>query len=299
MNKLRAGAFAILIGTIFCQSGQSQLYAAAQRSSGSQQTESPTVPTGTTHTNAPSEGSTAHPSYSRPDSAPVHASEQAELGGALFRQNCAFCHGRDAGGGETGPDLTRSKLVFHDVAGDKIGAVIREGRPDKGMPPFTFSAAEVDELVAFIHEQRANALLHNGSRRGVEAADLQTGNATAGKEYFNGAGGCASCHSPTGDLAGIASRYEGLELEERMLYPRHAKSTVTVTLPSGKTLAGTLAYQDEFTVGMRDANGTYHSWPVRSIRCSVSSPAEAHVALFPKYTDADIHNLMAYIQTLR
>ncbi|MHB1841440.1 MAG: c-type cytochrome, partial [Acidobacteriaceae bacterium] len=147
--------------------------------------------------------------------------------------------------------------------------------------------------------QRAQATLHNGSRRGVEAADLQTGNAAAGKQYFNGAGGCASCHSPTGDLAGVASRYEGLALEERMLYPRNAKSTVTVTLSSGQTISGTLAYLDEFTVGLRDAGGTYHSWPVGSIRYSVSSPAEAHIALFSKYTDADIHNLMAYIQTLR
>ena len=167
------------------------------------------------------------------------------------------------------------------------------------MPPFAFSATQVAELVAFIHEQRAQAKLHNGSRRGVDVADLQTGNATAGKQYFNGAGGCASCHSPTGDLAGIASRYEGLELEERMLYPDDAKSTVTVTLPSGKTLKGTLAYLDEFTVGMRDANGRYRSWPTSSVRYSVASPAEAHVAQFPKYTDADIHNLMAYLQTLR
>ena len=221
------------------------------------------------------------------------------MGGALFQQNCAFCHGRDAAGGETGSDLTRSKLVAQDVAGDKIAEVLRQGRPEKGMPPFAFSATQVAELVAFIHEQRAQAKLHNGSRRGVDVADLQTGNVAAGKQYFNGAGGCASCHSPTGDLAGIASRYEGLELEERMLYPGDAKSTVTVTLPSGKTLKGTLAYLDEFTVGLRDANGTYHSWPVSSVRYSVSSPVEAHVAQFPKYTDADIHNLMAYLQTLR
>ena len=84
-----------------------------------------------------------------------------------------------------------------------------------------------------------------------------------------------------------------------MLYPDDAKSTVTVTLPSGKTLKGTLAYLDEFTVGLRDANGMYHSWPVNSVRYSVASPVEAHVALFPKYTDAGIHNLMAYLQTLR
>ncbi len=238
-------------------------------------------------------------SNSNSNSMQSHASGQAELGGALFRQNCAFCHGRDAGGGETGPDLTRSKLVSQDVAGNKIAEVLRDGRPDKGMPPFNFSTADVEELVAFIHEQRTRTLLQSGIRRGVDVADLQTGNFTAGKQYFDGAGGCASCHSATGDLAGIASRYQGLELEERMLAPEDAKSTVTVTVSSGQAITGTLAYLDEFTVGLRDASETYHSWPIRSVRYSVSSPADAHIALFSKYTDDDIHNLMAYLQTLR
>ena len=300
MKKYQAIVFAAILGIIFCLSRQTTMYAVdAQNSTAGKSSESSAAQTGTTQSSGQAEGATAHPSYSRPDSASVDPSEQAKLGGALFQQNCAFCHGRDAAGGETGPDLTRSKLVAQDVAGDKIAEVLRQGRPEKGMPPFAFSATQVAELVAFIHEQRAQAKLHNGSRRGVDVADLQTGNVAAGKQYFNGAGGCASCHSPTGDLAGIASRYEGLELEERMLYPGDAKSTVTVTLPSGKTLKGTLAYLDEFTVGLRDANGTYHSWPVSSVRYSVSSPVEAHVAQFPKYTDADIHNLMAYLQTLR
>ncbi|MFZ1943141.1 MAG: c-type cytochrome [Acidobacteriaceae bacterium] len=298
MKKLQAILFAVILGTIFCQCRKTATYVVAAQNS---VTNKPSGNSATQTDAAQSSGRTeqAHPSYSRPDSASVDPSEQAKLGGALFQQNCAFCHGRDAAGGETGPDLTRSKLVAQDVAGDKIAEVLRQGRPDKGMPPFTFSAAEVAELVAFIHEQRSQAKLHNGSRRGVDVSDLQTGNVAAGKQYFNGAGGCASCHSPTGDLAGIASRYEGLELEERMLYPEGAKSTVTVTLPSGQTLQGTLAYLDEFTVGLRDANGIYHSWPVSRVRYSVSSPAEAHVAQFPKYTDADIHNLMAYLQTLR
>ena len=103
----------------------------------------------------------------------------------------------------------------------------------------------------------------------MDVADLQTGNVEAGKQYFNGAGGCANCHSPTGDLAGIASRYKGLELEEQMLYPEDAKSKVTVTLASGQTITGTLAYLDEFTVGLIDPAGTYRSW--RTARREVQS----------------------------
>jgi cytochrome c oxidase cbb3-type subunit III len=220
-------------------------------------------------------------------------------GGALFQQNCSFCHGRDAGGGESGPDLTRSRLVREDIEGDKIGAVVRKGRPDKGMPRFEFSDQEIAGLVAFIHTQRNTLRSTKGGRKGVDVADLQTGDVEAGRQYFNGAGGCATCHSPTGDLNGIASRYEGLELEEHMLYPKNAKPKVTVTLPSGQTVAGTLEYLDEFTVGLVDPAGVYRSWRTRAVKYKVDPALSAHVDLFGKYTDADIHNLMAYLQTLR
>ena len=223
----------------------------------------------------------------------------AEAGGALFHQNCAFCHGRDAMGGETGPDLTESKLVLSDTTGEKITAVVREGKPDNKMPGFNFSSQEINSIIAFIHAREAAAKAHPGGRRGVSVEDLQTGNAQAGKEYFEGAGGCVKCHSPRGDLAGLATRYQGLQLEERMLYPRGAKSTVTVMLLTGQKVTGILAYRDEFTVALRDSTGTYRSWPTNRVRFTVQSPADAHVELFSKYTDQDIHNLMAYLQTLR
>jgi len=236
-------------------------------------------------------------------SAKNYPAELVQQGTALFRQNCSFCHGRDAGGGESGPDLTRSKLVISDVDGEKIAPIVRNGRPDKGMPHFELSEGDIQSLVAFIHTQRKKLLPGEGSRpggrKGVDPSDLQTGNAEAGKLYFNGAGGCSNCHSPTGDLAGIASRYQGLQLEERMLYPKHAKSKVVVTLSSGESIAGTLEYLDEFTVGLLDSSNTYRSWRTSDVQYKVDSPQDAHVAQFEKYTDNDIHNLMAYLQTLR
>jgi cytochrome c oxidase cbb3-type subunit 3 len=228
-----------------------------------------------------------------------YPSALVESGSALFRQDCSFCHGRDAGGGESGPDLTRSKLVTEDVHGDKIGPVVRNGRPEKGMPRFDRSDQQIASLIAFIHTQQNNALTRKGGRKGVDVSDLQSGNAEAGKQYFVGAGGCATCHSPTGDLAGIASRYKGLKLEEQMLYPKDAKSKVTVTLASGQTITGTLEYLDEFTVGLIDPTAVYRSWSIGEVKYKVDAPVNAHVELFSKYTDADIHNLMAYLQTLR
>jgi len=229
--------------------------------------------------------------------APVASPAVIESGKAQFLQQCAFCHGRDTGGGETGPDLTRSKVVAEDAAGDKIGVVVRNGRPEKGMPRFNVSDQELAGLVTFIHDRKVKAESQKGGRRGVDAADLQTGNAAAGLTYFKAA--CATCHSSTGDLEGVAKRYQGLKLEQRMLYPSGAASHLTVTLPSGETVTGKLAYRDEFTVGMRDDKGWYRSWPTSKVRYTVNAPADAHIKLLEKYTDDDVHNLMAYLQTLR
>ena len=236
-----------------------------------------------------------------PKPAPVtYPASLVETGSNLFVQHCAFCHGRDAGGGEDGPDLTRSKVVTDDVGGDKIKPVVRNGRPQTGMPAFaSMTDSDLAALVAFIHTRKTLAGSQNGKRRGVSPEDLQSGNAAAGKAYFNGAGGCSGCHSPTGDLKGIATRLEGLRLEERMLYPRGAKSKATITTKSGETLTGEIAYRDEFTISIRDANGKYHGFRTRDVTYKVDAPAEAHAELLGKYTDADIHNLMAYLQSLK
>jgi cytochrome c oxidase cbb3-type subunit 3 len=255
-----------------------------------------------TPANSKPSGSVVKP---KPAASKSYSPELVQQGSSLFRQDCSFCHGRDAGGGERGPDLTRSKLVTADVDGDKIGLVVRNGRPDKGMPPFERSDQQIASLVAFIHTQQNNAIMGgagrrgSGGRKGVDASDLQTGNAAAGKQYFEGVGGCATCHSATGDLAGVASRYSGLELEEQMLYPRHTRSKVSVTLASGQIITGILAYRDEFTVGLIDSTGAYRSWRTGDVQYKVDAPLNAHVELFPKYSDSDIHNLMAYLQTLR
>lgn len=224
-----------------------------------------------------------------------------ESGRTLFQQDCAFCHGRDAGGGETGPDLIDSPVTASDVKGDKIGVVVRNGRPDKGMPRFSMSDQDLAGIVAFIHEQKAKYEKHPGGRRRVDEADLQTGNAEAGKQYFNGAGTCSRCHSPTGDLAGVSKRFKGLKLEQRFLYPRDANTSTTaiVTLPSGATVKGKVVYHDEFTIGIRDDTGWYRAWPAARVKYKIDAPVEAHADLLGKYTDDDIHNLMAYLQTLR
>lgn len=229
---------------------------------------------------------------------------QIDAGQAVFLQNCAFCHGRDAGGGETGPDLTRSTVVAEDVHGDKIGPVVHGGRADKGMPAFNLSDQDLAAVVAFIHDQKAKADSNEGGRQHVSPSDLDTGNAGAGKGFFNGEGKCSTCHSPTGDLAGIATRLQGLALLERMLYPGPGRgasplATVTVTDAKGQTFTGKLAYRDEFTIAMRDTTDKYRSWPTNDVKYTVNDPLQAHVDLLGKYTDEEMHDVLAYLQTLK
>jgi cytochrome c oxidase cbb3-type subunit 3 len=234
----------------------------------------------------------------------TYSAEQVREGQSRFSAECGFCHGRDAGGGETGPDLTRSMLVAEDVRGDKIGPLVRAGRPEKGMPAFDVSDADLGAIVAFIHDQKSKAETVGGGRRSVDVEDLQTGNAEAGRQYFNGAGNCTKCHSATGDLAGIANRFQGLPLLQRMLYPTSgrpapAPAKVTVTLPSGETLAGSLVSRDEFSITITDAAGMRRTWPTNEVKFTIDDRLSAHFDQLGKYTDADMHNVFAYLQTLR
>jgi cytochrome c oxidase cbb3-type subunit 3 len=230
--------------------------------------------------------------------------EQIEAGRTRFVSQCGFCHGRDTAGGEGGPDLTRSAVVAADVRGDRIGPVVRNGRTDKGMPAFTLSDPDLATIVAFIHDQKSQADAATGGRRAVDLADLQTGDAAAGQKYFDSA--CAKCHSASRDLSGIATRLQGLPLLQRMLNPASGRGvgprvvpTVTVTTSSGQTVTGKLAYRDEFTIALTDASGWYRSWPASQVTFSVDDPLQAHVDQLGKYTDADMHNVLAYLQTLR
>jgi len=233
--------------------------------------------------------------------------QQIEAGQARFVSQCGFCHGRDAAGGESGPDLTRSTVVAEDVRGDKIGPIIRAGRPDKGMPALTLSDADVAAIVAFIHDAKTQAESASGGRRSVDVADLQTGNAEAGRQYFNGAGGCAGCHALTGSFASVGGRLQGLPLLQRMLYPGSgrdagpapARPAVTVTTRSGQTVTGTLAYRDEFTITLTDPDGWTRSWPTSQVTVAVDNPLQAHIDQLGKYTDANMHDVLAYLQTLR
>ncbi len=232
-----------------------------------------------------------------------------ERGRKTFVPTCGFCHGNDARG-KSGPDLVRSALVLHDKKGDAIGPVIHNGRPERGMPAFpSFTPEQIADIATFLHSRAADV----SNRFGYKIGEIVTGDSAKGSEFFHGAGHCDTCHSPAGDLAHIASRYQPVELQRRMLYPAPnlidvflgravkppAPTKVTVHLPSGEEVSGTLDHIDEFSVSLHDSSGWYHSFSRQNAKLDIQDPRAAHEALLPKYTDDDMHNVLAYLETLK
>lgn len=219
-------------------------------------------------------------------------------GQGAFQGNCAACHGTNATGG-MGPNLIVSSLVRHDVAGDSVGKVVHEGRLDKGMPAFPqISDAQVKDIAAFLHARIDASMRASALGGSAFSGQLTVGSAAAGKAYFEVH--CASCHNPTGDFAGIAKKHDPAELESLMLAPKPGPVTGTLTLASGETIQGTVLHQDEFSYTLREANGNVRTVDAgRGARLAVDTPLRAHDDLLKTYTNKDIHDVFAYLETLK
>src|SRR5436190_4409516 len=230
----------------------------------------------------------------------TYPADQVRAGQARFASQCGLCHARDTLGTDTGPDLTRSLLVAQDVRGDKIGPLVKAGRVDKGMPAVDLSDAELAAVVAYIHDQKEKMNALNGSRKNVEVTQLQSGSVEAGRTYFNA--NCTMCHSATGDLAGVGSRFQGLPLLQRMLYPTGrgvSSPKVTVQASPQEIVVGTLVSQDEFAIVLTDSAGMRRNFATSAVKFTVDNKLSAHLDQMGKYTDKDMHNVLAYLQTLQ
>lgn len=237
--------------------------------------------------------------------------QAAKRGQAIFVSTCGFCHGPNATGGAQGPNLVRSTVVLHDQGtGKDIGPVVHNGRPGKGMPSFpNFTDDQIHDIAQFLLGRTQAA----ANRMDYTIQNIVTGDPRAGQTYFQAH--CSSCHSPAGDLARIAKKYDPVSLEGRFLYPGNsnrfgmgpppdprAEKHVTVTLPSGAVYSGVLVHIDDFSVALRDSSGAYRSWiynDVKGILVEVHDPLAQHLVLLHQYSNADMHNLLAYLETLK
>ncbi len=229
---------------------------------------------------------------------PAPDAAAAKKGEPLYKENCGTCHGENARGSQ-GPNLVRSVTVLHDEKGEEIGPVVKSGRP--GMPPFPqLSQDDIYDISQFLHLQVE--LAANRGTYGQTYGDLRnkvTGDPQQGAAFFKT--NCTGCHSSTGDLAKIGSKFQqAAQLQARFLWPAPAGPTkATVIAASGQKVTGTISKEDDFTISLYDASGDYHSWRRDKVKVEIEDTMQGHRTLLPKYSNADIHNMTAYLVTLK
>lgn len=245
----------------------------------------------------------AYPEHTQADPETVAA------GKALFDVNCSFCHGSDARGGEGGPNLVRSQLVMDDDKGELIATVVQNGRPGTAMPRFDLTMDQIREIAGYIHNVAMNY------RRVVDVpTNIVVGDANAGEAFFNSAEAkCNTCHSVTGDLAGIGSKMDPKTLQNALVSGGGGRgrggetaiavppTTATITLADGKTVQGKLDHIDDFLVSVTDDNGNHLTYDRHGDvpKVVIHNPLQAHIDMLSKYNDDQIHNLTAYLVTLK
>jgi cytochrome c oxidase cbb3-type subunit 3 len=219
--------------------------------------------------------------------------EAAGRGRALYLRQCINCHGSLAQGTDEGPDLVRSATVLHDRSGSELGPALKR-LPNHNRD---LSDAVIVDISYFL-KQGVEFTAQN--RTASKPPNVLTGDPAAGRAYFNGAGKCSGCHSATGNLAGIGTRYDPVMLQQRFLFPRPRPVAVTLVLRSGQRAAGILDRIDDFSVSLRDEHGAYQTYARGAdVDVKLDDPLSAHHELLDHITDAQLHDVVAYMGSLK
>jgi len=256
------------------------------------------------------------PGQQRPPGDPA----QIARGKTLYGINCTGCHGADLRGGDLGgPNLLRSQLALSDQEGELIVPIIQGSRESTGMPAIPISAEDAKAVAAFVRSIEAT-IGRQGTPPGVgmAAPSVLVGDAREGQAYF--AARCASCHSATGDLQGIAARIpDPKQLQNDWVAgggrggrrgggaaagdePSPRTVTAAVTLASGERIEGRLIRIDDFFVTLGLADGSART--IRRVgdnlpKVEIHDPMKGHRDLLSTYTDKDMHDVTAYLVTLK
>jgi mono/diheme cytochrome c family protein len=246
-----------------------------------------------------------------PSDKPVVDAAAADRGRKVWAAECIDCHGTQARGGDKGPNLVRSVIVLRDRYGSQLGPFLKKGHKlQSGTPSASLSDAQIEDLAHFLR-QRVNDNLRGSPLFQVQ--NILTGDAKAGAAFFNGEGKCNTCHSPTGNLAGIGARLEPVDIQQRFLFPATGRGgrgrgagpspttvRVTVTPEGGSAVSGVLVQMDDFYVTLRNADGTLQTFKrTAGMKIEKSDPLAFHVALLDKITDKNMHDVVAYLETLK
>ena len=224
-------------------------------------------------------------------------SNDLKQGRALFRSNCAFCHGATGQGGR-GPNLTSARST-HGRSPAEIRQVIKKGVPGSSMPAFgDVEADDLDRLVLFVKSLSEN----------VTAEERPAGDAMRGRKVY-ASQGCAACHrvgeegSDFGpDLTRVGSGRSLAYLRQSLLEPSadimEEYVGVTVELANGERVSGVRLNEDTYTVQLRDPALAIRMFDKSEVKSVVSEKA----SLMPPYTalpKEKLDDLVAYLWSLR
>jgi cytochrome c2 len=249
-----------------------------------------------------------------PSDKPVVDPAAADRGRKTWAAECINCHGTQARGNDNGPNLVRSVVVLRDRYGSQLGPYLKGHKLQSGASGATLSNEQIQELAHFLR-QRVNDGLRGSPL--FQPGNVLTGDAKAGAAYFNGEGKCTTCHSATGNLAAIGTRLEPIDIQQRFLFPssgrggrggrgRGAAPTstnavrVTVTPPGGQQISGVLVQVDDFFVSLRTDDGTPRT--IRrtpGMKVDRQDPLAFHIELLDRLTDKTMHDVVAYLETLK
>jgi cytochrome c oxidase cbb3-type subunit III len=271
----------------------------------------PAAPAGRGQGRGRGRGPATFPAQQREPADPAVASR----GKALYEMHCQTCHAADLRGA-TGPNLLRSQSVLSDHEGELIEPVVHGSLPN--MKAIDLSAEDVKTLAIYIHDVVRTARNQGAPpREGVPVETTLVGDAAAGKAYF--AAKCATCHSVTGDLQNIGNRMPDAKALQNFWVsggtvggssgrgrggrgaagdPRTPKATIT--LPSGGRVEGALVNIDDFVVTVAQQDGTLLTIHRDArTKVDVTDPMDAHRALWTVLTDKDMHDVTAYLATVK
>lgn len=258
------------------------------------------------------------------DDAHVVDEAAADRGRAVYIAECVTCHGNKARGGDNavpaanrGPDLVRSLVVLKDKYGSMIGGYLKAGhKMQSGNLSSSLTGAQVIDISHFLHQKVTDTLRSGPNSKPI---NVLTGDSKAGAAYFSGDGGCSKCHNVTTDLKGVGAKYDPVSLQQKFLFPRtfanarggggggrggprpqSKPTTVTVTPAGGKPVTGSLVSLDDFNVALRDSDGEYQMFKrTASLKVEKNDPFAVHDQLLDRYTDKNMHDIVAYLESLK
>jgi cytochrome c oxidase cbb3-type subunit 3 len=249
-----------------------------------------------------------------PSDKPIVDPAAADRGKRTWTPECSTCHGTDARGTDKGSNLVRSVVVLKDRYGSQLGPFLKKGHKlQSGASASSLTDAQIQDLAHFLR-QRVNDALRGSPL--FQPQNVLTGDPKAGEMYFNGEGKCTTCHSPTGNLKGVGARLEPIDLQQRFLFPAAGRGgrgrgrgaaapnpvvvRVTVTPASGAAVSGALIQMDDFFVSLRRDDGTTQTFRrAPGMKVDRQDPFAYHIELLDRLTDKNMHDVVAYLETLK